>query len=160
MTPPPAVSNDSFAANRSFGRLALAVKATNGITRRAHVREEGPLRVRCPGAPSAELEAVIVNTAGGVAGGDSFVIDVSVGRDSRTQRIYTFVTLAVEDALKGDIPERQIVIKQLGHGVAGVAMLRPCRPHFIHPPAGHFDNRIGQRRAADAHRALIFSRKC
>ena len=83
MTPPPAVSNDSFAANRSFGRLALAVKATNGITRRAHVREEGPLRVRCPGAPSAELEAVIVNTAGGVAGGDSLAVDVSVGPAAR-----------------------------------------------------------------------------
>jgi urease accessory protein len=83
MSPSPAVSNDIFAANRAFGRLALAVKATNGITRRAHVREEGPLRVRCPGAPSAELEAVIVNTAGGVAGGDSFVADVSVREAAR-----------------------------------------------------------------------------
>src|SRR5207248_11296103 len=42
------------------------------------------------------------------------VTDVSVGRDMQTNAIYTYVTLAVDDALKGDIPERTIVIKQLG----------------------------------------------
>jgi urease accessory protein len=59
----------TFAANRAVGRIALAVQARAGITRRARVREEGSLRVRFPGPASAELEAVIVNTAGGVAGG-------------------------------------------------------------------------------------------
>ena len=29
--------------------------------------------MRCPGAPSAELEAVLINTAGGVAGGDASI---------------------------------------------------------------------------------------
>jgi len=42
------------------------------------VREEGPLRVRCPGPPAPELEAVIINTAGGVAGGDRLTLEVSV----------------------------------------------------------------------------------
>ena len=36
------------------------------------MHEAGSLRVRCPGAPAAELEAVLINTAGGVAGGDRF----------------------------------------------------------------------------------------
>ena len=67
-----------LAANRACGKLALAVKAANGVTRRAHVREEGPLRVRCPGPPAPELEAVIINTAGGVAGGDRLALEVSV----------------------------------------------------------------------------------
>jgi len=67
-----------LAANRACGKLALAVKAANGVTRRAHVREEGPLRVRCPGPPAPELEAVIINTAGGVAGGDRLTLEVSV----------------------------------------------------------------------------------
>ena len=57
----------TFAANRAVGRIALAVKASGGATRRWRVREEGSLRVRCPGPPAGELEAVIVNTAGGVA---------------------------------------------------------------------------------------------
>jgi urease accessory protein len=53
------------------------------MTRRSRLREEGPLRVRCPGPPSPELEAVIVNTAGGVAGGDRFTLDVSVAPGAR-----------------------------------------------------------------------------
>ncbi|MCC6779852.1 MAG: urease accessory protein UreD [Hyphomicrobiales bacterium] len=72
-----------FAANRAIGRIALAVETSAGITRRARVGEEGSLRVRCPGAPAAELEAVIVNTAGGIAGGDRFAFDVSVGPGAR-----------------------------------------------------------------------------
>jgi urease accessory protein len=69
---------DTFAANRAVGRIALAVEARAGVTRRSRVGEEGSLRVRCPGQPASELEAVIVNTAGGVAGGDRFTLDVDV----------------------------------------------------------------------------------
>jgi urease accessory protein len=79
----PAPENEVFAANRACGRIALAVKAGDGVTRRSRIREEGPLRVRCPGQPSAELEAVILNTAGGVAGGDRFNIDISVPSEAR-----------------------------------------------------------------------------
>ena len=73
----------TFAANRAVGRIALAVQARAGMTRRARVREEGSLRVRFPGPASAELEAVIVNTAGGVAGGDRFALDVTVEPGAR-----------------------------------------------------------------------------
>jgi urease accessory protein len=73
----------TFAANRAVGRIALAVRSSDGMTRRLRVREEGSLRVRCPGPPSGELEAVIVNTAGGVAGGDHFSLDVTVDPGAR-----------------------------------------------------------------------------
>src|SRR5258707_2291706 len=59
-----------FAANRAVGSIALSVKTVGGKTRRDHVHEAGALRVRCPGSPARELEAVIINTAGGGAGGD------------------------------------------------------------------------------------------
>jgi urease accessory protein len=75
---PSAALNDVLAANRAVGRIEFVVKASGGVTRRSHVREEGPLRLRCPGPPSQELEAVIVNTAGGVAGGDRLALDLSV----------------------------------------------------------------------------------
>jgi urease accessory protein len=74
---------ETFAANRAVGRIALAVSENGGATRRARVREDGSLRVRCPGPPADELEAVIVNTAGGIAGGDRFHIDVQVGPNAR-----------------------------------------------------------------------------
>ena len=73
----------TFAANRAIGRIAFAVQAKAGVTRRTRVREEGSLRVRFPGPASAELEAVIVNTAGGVAGGDRFALDVTVEPGAR-----------------------------------------------------------------------------
>ncbi len=71
-------SLQTFAANRAIGKVALTVHAKGGITRRARVHEQGALRVRCPGAPAEELEAVIINTAGGMAGGDRFALDIAV----------------------------------------------------------------------------------
>ena len=71
--------NRVFAANRSAGRLALTVAASDGVTRRKRVYEDGPLRARFPNYDGAALEAVMVNTAGGIAGGDTHDLDISVG---------------------------------------------------------------------------------
>ena len=68
-----------FAANRARGRIALGVAVVEGLTRRRHVSEEGSLRVRFPNPSAAECEAVIVNTAGGIAGGDRFALGIEVG---------------------------------------------------------------------------------
>jgi urease accessory protein len=79
-----AANNDAiFAANRAVGSIVFAVKQVAGKTRRAHVDEAGSLRVRCPGAPARELEAVLINTAGGVAGGDRFDLDIAAGEGTR-----------------------------------------------------------------------------
>jgi urease accessory protein len=78
-----AKSDDIFAANRAFGSVTLSVKSVAGKTRRDAVHEAGSLRVRCPGAPAAELEAVIINTAGGIAGGDVFALDIAAGQGTR-----------------------------------------------------------------------------
>jgi len=75
--------SEIFAANRAVGRLGLSVKFAEGATRRAHVREQGPLRLRCPGPPARELEGVIVNTSGGMVGGDRFELDLTVGPQAR-----------------------------------------------------------------------------
>lgn len=68
-----------FAANRARGRIALGVAVVDGLTRRRQVSEEGSLRVRFPNPSAAECEAVIVNTAGGIAGGDLFALGIEVG---------------------------------------------------------------------------------
>jgi urease accessory protein len=72
-----------FAANRAVGRIVLTAEAAAGVTRRSRVREEGSLRVRFPGPPSPELEAVIVNTGGGVAGGDRHELAFTAGAGAR-----------------------------------------------------------------------------
>jgi urease accessory protein len=72
-----------FAANRASGRIALHAVAQGGHTRRARVQEDGSLRVRFPNATSSALEAVIVNTGGGMTGGDRFSIGLTVGEGAR-----------------------------------------------------------------------------
>ena len=68
-----------FAANRAAGRIALRVVASAGRTRRSRVHEDGSLRARFPNAVTDALELVIVNTGGGMTGGDCFAIDISLG---------------------------------------------------------------------------------
>jgi urease accessory protein len=75
--------DDIFAANRARGSIAFAVEAAAGRTRRTRVHEAGSLRVRFPHVAGEALEAVIVNTGGGMAGGDRFSIAVEVGEGAR-----------------------------------------------------------------------------
>jgi urease accessory protein len=73
-----AIQQGIFAANRATGTIALSVKALDGRTRRSHVHEDGSLRVRFPNAAPEALEAVFVNTGGGMTGGDRFTIDLAL----------------------------------------------------------------------------------
>src|SRR3569833_4460914 len=77
-----AVEQETFAANRARGTIALAVAADDGVTRRTRVHESGSLRVRFPNTQDG-LEAVIVNTGGGMTGGDEFRVDIDVGPGAR-----------------------------------------------------------------------------
>lgn len=76
-----AESTDIFTANRARGTITLAVAAQGGITRRARVHEAGSLRVRFPNATEG-LEAVIVNTGGGMTGGDDFAINIDAADEA------------------------------------------------------------------------------
>jgi urease accessory protein len=72
-----------FAANRARGSVTFDVQQVEGVTRRRHLHESGSLRVRFPSSEGDGLSAVFVNTAGGVAGGDRFDIEIAVGQGSR-----------------------------------------------------------------------------
>jgi urease accessory protein len=72
-----------FAANRARGAVAFEVRANDGVTRRGDLHESGSLRVRFPSPEAAGLSAVLVNTAGGIAGGDRFEIDLAVRKNAR-----------------------------------------------------------------------------
>ncbi len=99
---------DVFAANRAVGRVAFAVTAASGASRRARVHEAGSLRVRFPnGNGSGALDAVIVNTAGGMAGGDRFDIAVTVGAGARL----TVTTAAAEKIYRSLGPDAAINVK-------------------------------------------------
>ncbi|WP_128927973.1 urease accessory protein UreD [Bradyrhizobium guangxiense] len=81
-----------FEANRARGAVRFEVHARDGVTRRGALHESGSLRVRFPSPEGEGLSGVFVNTAGGVAGGDRFDIDITAGQDSRL----TLTTAAAE----------------------------------------------------------------
>jgi urease accessory protein len=102
--------SEIFAANRAAGHIALVAGAARGRTRRIRVQEDGSLRVRFPNATPDALEAVLVNTAGGMTGGDRFSIDISleprasmVVGTAAAEKIYRSTGPAAEVAVKLDV---------------------------------------------------------
>src|SRR6201988_4019345 len=77
------VTSAIFAANRAQGAVAFDVHQVEGVTRRRHLHESGSLRVRFPSPEAEGLSAVFVNTAGGVAGGDRFDIEITAAEGAR-----------------------------------------------------------------------------
>lgn len=95
-----------FAANRAQGSVTFDVHQTEGVTRRRRLYESGSLRVRFPSPEAEGLSAVFVNTAGGVAGGDRFDIDIATGEASRL----TVTTAAAEKIYRAQGPAAQLNI--------------------------------------------------
>jgi urease accessory protein len=87
-----ALSASVFAANRARGAVAFDVRSVDGVTRRGTLHESGSLRVRFPSPEGEGLSAVFVNTAGGVAGGDRFDIEITAQEGARL----TLTTAAAE----------------------------------------------------------------
>jgi urease accessory protein len=95
-----------FAANRARGSVTFDVHQVEGVTRRRHLHESGSLRVRFPSPEAEGLSAVFVNTAGGIAGGDRFDIDISTGEGSRL----AVTTAAAEKIYRAQGPAAELNI--------------------------------------------------
>src|SRR5580692_9398825 len=95
-----------FAANRAQGAVTFDVRLVEGLTRRHHLHESGSLRVRFPSPEAEGLSAVFVNTAGGVAGGDRFDIDIAAGEGARL----TLTTAAAEKIYRAESNPAQLNI--------------------------------------------------
>lgn len=96
--------NEVFAANRATGRIALNVAAGIKRSRRTHVYESGSLRVRFPHRDGEMLDAVIVNTAGGMTGGDRFDLDIDVAAGAQV----TVTTAAAEKIYRSLGPDTEL----------------------------------------------------
>lgn len=101
-----AVLSETFAANRAVGRINLLAGARDGMTRRQRVYEDGPLRVRFPNTEDRALDGVIINTAGGVAGGDRHEIKIDVSEGARL----TITSAAAEKVYRSHGPAAEIDI--------------------------------------------------
>ena len=99
-------SAEVFAANRAIGTVKFNVALVDGVTRRRQLHESGSLRVRFPSPEAEGLSAMFVNTAGGIAGGDRFDIEVAAGEGSRL----TVTTAAAEKIYRAQGPAAQLNI--------------------------------------------------
>lgn len=95
---------DVFAANRAVGSVTFDTRLSAGATRRGDVHEAGSLRVRFPSPENSSLSAVLVNTAGGVAGGDRFSVTIDAGASTAL----TVTTAAAEKIYRSHGPAAEI----------------------------------------------------
>lgn len=100
------VTSGVFEANRARGAVRFDVHARDGMTRRGALHESGSLRVRFPSPEGEGLSGVFVNTAGGVAGGDHFDIEIAAGQGSRL----TLTTAAAEKVYRAPGAAAQLSI--------------------------------------------------
>jgi urease accessory protein len=75
--------------------------------------------VRFPGPDSASLEAMIVNTAGGIAGGDRHRLDIAAGEGARL----VVTTAAAEKVYRSLGPDAEIDVRLTAAGGARLAWL-------------------------------------
>jgi len=109
----------TFAANRAIGTVEIGVRKIAGVTRRTTVQEAGSLRVRFPSPETDALSAVLINTAGGVAGGDRFSVAVRAEADARL----TITTAAAEKIYRSHGPDSEIAVDLKLEAGARVAWL-------------------------------------
>jgi urease accessory protein len=107
------------ARQRAEGRANLAVARLGDHSRAVRIAESGPLRLRLPRAAGPGLEAVLLNTGGGIACGDRFSVDVSVGERAEI----ALTTPAAERAYGSDGPTATIDVRLSVAGHASLAWL-------------------------------------
>ena len=100
---------------RSVGRLALEIAANGAVVRR---REEGCAKLRMPTRLAGQApEAILINTSGGLAGGDCLEIDVKAASD------LCLTTQAAEKVYRSLSDETRISTRLSGQGGARLLWL-------------------------------------
>jgi urease accessory protein len=92
---------------RAYGAARLTARAVDGGTEAHEIQESGPLRLRFPRLAEDVLEAVLINTAGGVAGGDRLDVSVNAEKGCRV----TVTTQAAEKVYRSAGPAARISLR-------------------------------------------------
>src|SRR6185436_16868668 len=95
---------------RSVGRLALEIAANGAVVRR---REEGCAKLRMPTRVAGQApESILMNTSGGLAGGDLLEVDVQTASD------LCLTTQAAEKVYRSLSDDTRISTRLSGQGAA------------------------------------------
>jgi urease accessory protein len=92
---------------RAVGRVMFSAAALNGCTRPIRIAESGSMRIRLPRTRGTGLDAVVVNTAGGIACGDHFAIEI----EAEAGASVTVATPAAEKVYRSDGPIAELAVK-------------------------------------------------
>jgi urease accessory protein len=98
----------SLASQRVAAHGRLAVRHAEGRTRIAELYQEGAAKLRIPRCEGLDLEAVLINTAGGLTGGDRLSWQVAVG-DGATLTVTTQACEKIYRAAEGEAEMRSAV---------------------------------------------------
>lgn len=108
-----AAPQQRLAAIRANAGVRVATKAIAAVTGLADLSEHGGYRAKFPTVAGRGIEVVLVNTGGGVAGGDRVAFEIAAGEATLT----TVATAAAERIYRAlDAPARIDVRLSAAHG--------------------------------------------
>jgi len=99
---------------RADGGVRLKLGLRDGRTRIETLYQRAPARILFPNVPSDQpAQAVLINTAGGIVGGDNLTTEVEAGPDT----VMTVTTQAAEKVYRAlDVPARLVTRVQVAAG--------------------------------------------
>lgn len=106
-------SQDALAAQRVAARGELAVAFEEGRTRLKRLHQQGAAVIRFPRRTDALLEAVLINTAGGLTGGDRLAWQAEAGSGASL----TLTTQACEKVYRSQVGRAEVSVRlRVGEG--------------------------------------------
>ncbi|AEH85036.1 urease accessory protein UreD [Mesorhizobium opportunistum] len=94
-------------AQRAAGLAQLGCASIDGRTRLRRLYQDGSAKIRLPAVSAGPLEAVLINTAGGLTGGDRLGWDVDVGANASA----AITTQACEKVYRAASDRAEVSIK-------------------------------------------------
>ncbi len=147
---------DNLQRQRADGQVAFSAARLDGRTRPMRIQESGSMRIRLPKAPGPSLEAVLVNTAGGIACGDRFSVAIEVQAGAAV----TVATPAAEKIYRSDGPVAELSVSL---SASAGSRLEWLPQETILFDQGRLARRLDAVMAGDAHltlfEAVVFGRE-
>jgi urease accessory protein len=97
----------ALSAQRVDARARLAVSRIDGRSRIERLYQEGAAKIRMPAVSGDPLEAILINTAGGLTGGDRIAWEIAAGQNASV----TVTTQACEKAYRSHSGEAGVDVR-------------------------------------------------
>jgi len=103
----PLSAGEALASQRVAGSAGLACFLRDGRTRLRRLHQDGAARIRMPATDGGPLEAVLINTAGGLTGGDRLGWSVEAGAGASV----SLTTQACEKVYRSAAGQAEVAVR-------------------------------------------------